>query len=300
MNIKGFSLVELMISMALGIFILSITMATLASVNKQFNYQSTLGVINDTARFSFTLLEQDLKEVSYWQSLVEMSQLSGSAFISTVTNSCHADSQDWARAIQQSVFATNDAPSDYLCVAEDDYLRGDILTLRGIKHELATAFDPNQLYLKTNIAQSRLYFGRDRSDTTNQLSNASQHQTFSHSFYIGNSQIQCNEQPVPALYWQTSHRGFPIKEELLTGVEHMQITLGLDNNDDNIVDQIVSPNNVANWRNVMHVTVDLLVRSKCPDSQHIDNNIYRLGDINYQVSDNYHRRQFRQSFFISQ
>lgn len=53
-------------------------------------------------------------------------------------------------------------------------------------------------------------------------------------------------------------------QELVEGVESVQIVYGEDTDGDHIVDQWVTADQVADWRNVISVQIDLLVRSLNP------------------------------------
>jgi len=71
--------------------------------------------------------------------------------------------------------------------------------------------------------------------------------------------------------WRRVGRGAP--EELVEGVDSMQILFGIDTTTDRIVDDYVAADSVTNWANVISVRVGLLVRSleqygKNPDIAH--------------------------------
>lgn len=50
-------------------------------------------------------------------------------------------------------------------------------------------------------------------------------------------------------------------EEVVEGVENMQVLYGLDNNGDRVVDSYVTANNVGNWGGVLSVQIALLMRA---------------------------------------
>ncbi|MFN2309884.1 MAG: PilW family protein, partial [Gammaproteobacteria bacterium] len=50
-------------------------------------------------------------------------------------------------------------------------------------------------------------------------------------------------------------------EEVVEGVENMQVLYGVDTNADRIVDNYVTANNVGNWANVVSVQITLLMRA---------------------------------------
>ncbi|OUS30398.1 hypothetical protein A9Q98_05245 [Thalassotalea sp. 42_200_T64] len=294
----GFTIVEVMVSLTLGLFLLSVSMQGLFSVNKSFiNIQQT-AKMQETARFAFALIENDIKQSRYWNNTLPFSTFAGSALLTDATQTtCIESGTSWGRQLQQPVFAINNSATGYACIKNDDYLIGDILTLRYASTEPVGSYDNQQIYLRSDGASHRLFIGRDRSLAINKdLTNALTQQIVAHSFYIGDSQRECQSQIIPSLYWQTLVNGRPQREELLSGVEQLQIQFAIDNDEDNIANKYVNPNQVLNWRRILSVKVDLLLRSDCPDKAHFDNKNYPLADINYQVNDNFHRLHYQYTF----
>ena len=109
-----------------------------------------------------------------------------------------------------------------------------------------------------------LTFGRDCSDTpaSNDFGEkygpgSSLMTVTTRAMYISN-----NSQGVPALYMKAvgSSGGLP-KEELVEGVEGMQLSYGVDFDSNGEVDRFQTADNVADWDSVKSVRVQLLMRS---------------------------------------
>lgn len=83
-------------------------------------------------------------------------------------------------------------------------------------------------------------------------------------------------------------------EELVEGVERMELRFGVDTNNDRIADDYVTANSVgANWGNVISVSVALLVRSPDQYGTERDANTYTLLDKTFTApSDRYVRQVF--------
>lgn len=75
--------------------------------------------------------------------------------------------------------------------------------------------------------------------------------------------IRMNPANQPALYWRSRQGGAPRTEELVEGVQDMQLCFGEDTDTpaDRIVNVYRPANTVANWANVVSVRVTLLMRS---------------------------------------
>jgi type IV pilus assembly protein PilW len=70
--------------------------------------------------------------------------------------------------------------------------------------------------------------------------------------------IRKNPSGIPALYWK---EGKDDAEELVEGIENMQIQYGEDINEDRAVDIYRTADQVADWENIVSVRINLLVQS---------------------------------------
>lgn len=73
--------------------------------------------------------------------------------------------------------------------------------------------------------------------------------------------IEVNPAGEPALYRQELVKGAPVTEELVEGVEDVRVNFGLDTNGDKAVDSTAATAAVTNWDQVQTVQISLLLRS---------------------------------------
>ena len=79
-------------------------------------------------------------------------------------------------------------------------------------------------------------------------------------------------------------------EEIVAGIEDMQIRFGVDTTGDANVDSYVEPDAVPAGAAVISATVWLRVRSEDPDRGHVDGNTYQYADIAaFTPADNFRR-----------
>lgn len=88
-------------------------------------------------------------------------------------------------------------------------------------------------------------------------------------YYIRNSASGTG----PAL-WRVVGNGGP--EELIQGVEGMQVEYGVDTNGDTFVDNYVRANAVTDWNTVASVSIAMLIRSLAQDAPSTDEQTYDL------------------------
>jgi type IV pilus assembly protein PilW len=83
----------------------------------------------------------------------------------------------------------------------------------------------------------------------------------------------------PALWRIVSSQNNGNPEEMIPGVEKMEIQYGVDTNADTVVDQYSDADAVeaaGNWSNVISARVAILVRSPEANSPELDKRTYRL------------------------
>ena len=117
----------------------------------------------------------------------------------------------------------------------------------------------------------------------------SSHQT--HAFYIGRgasgrpSLFQLRLQPLTA-----ASSGFA-PEELVEGIDSMQVRFGTDPDNDGDADNWVPADAVADWTQVLSVEVTLLARSADEYGTEIDSIVYNLGGMRFDPVDDRRLRQ---------
>jgi type IV pilus assembly protein PilW len=85
-------------------------------------------------------------------------------------------------------------------------------------------------------------------------------------------------------------------EEVISGVERMEVQYGVDTNRDTVVDQYSNAdavNAANNWSNVMSIKIAVLVRSAEPNAPEVDKKTYTLLDTSVgPFNDRYERSVF--------
>lgn len=105
--------------------------------------------------------------------------------------------------------------------------------------------------------------------------------------------IRNNDQGVPSLYRKV---GTAAAEELVEGIERMQVRYGVDTNDDRQVDSYDSAAGVGDWANVVAVRVGLLVQGPIDMKAAVDDKTYDLDGNGPEVCDPPDERRMRRVF----
>jgi type IV pilus assembly protein PilW len=97
-------------------------------------------------------------------------------------------------------------------------------------------------------------------------------------YYIRNSNTTRNGVTNPSLWRKV---GSAAPQELIEGVENMQIKYGIDTDGDRLVNSYVDANDAAvsaNWNRVISISIGLLIRSVEPNSLTPDKQKYKVLD----------------------
>ncbi len=287
---RGFSMVELIIAMALGLFLMAALVQILLSGKEAFSSVNHLSRIQENGRIATSMLAGDLKRAGYMGGNSDIPNIFGSAGQTAAAISCATGDTSWGRMVTQRVVGLNDTNAGYACITNASYLRGDILTVRYASPWISGApLAAGQMYLRSSLFEGKIFAGVDQALGTNLVLDQPQsvHDLVTHSYYVGNSGRTCSGLPVPSLFRVrlNINNGPPLVEELLPGVEHHQVQYGVGG-------QYINADAVVDWSQVVTARFWLLIRSECPETGYADNNTYTLGDINYITSDSFPRQLY--------
>ena len=284
----GFSLVEVLIGMLLGLFLLTALIQILLDGKESFAAANHLSRLQETGRVAINLVVADVKRAGYMGGNSDVPNIFGSTGQVAPAVSCSNADTSWGRMITEGIFGLDDTNAGYACIANASYLRGDVLVVRYASPWTVGAFAANQLYLRSSLFEGKIFVGSDEALGTNAVLDFPQgeHELLASAFYVGNSGRNCNGQAVPSLFRvRLGDNGQPLTEELLPGLEHFQVQYG-------VAGQYVDADAVADWTQVVTARLWLLVRSECPETGFADARTYTLGDQVYTPADNFRRQLY--------
>lgn len=321
-NRPGFSLVELMVALAISMILLGGIGQILLGSKKSFTIQDTLGRQQENGRYAINTVSADLRRAGYRGGNAQIGDINGSLGSISDNGTCPNNSNDtsWGRMIDRRITGLNDTSAGYACIPTSGttgkYLRGDVLTVRFaapwiIGGTTTPAFEPNRLYLRSNLFHGRIFQGVDAGDPENVISTPPafterESELIARAYYIGDSGRRCsNGAAIPSLFRKTlGSNGAPVAEEITYGVDHFQVRYGVDADGDDSVNQYFNAgdadlDSTAEWQQVIAARVWVLTRAECPETGfNHTGEAYTMGDINYSPADTAgfgYRRQLYQS-----
>jgi type IV pilus assembly protein PilW len=293
---SGYSLLELLIAMAVGIFVIGSTLSFFTMSKKINRSQHETSLLRENADFALTEIVEDIQLAGYFGCATRSDE---STFIN-VLNEADDFEWDFSRVIHGSEYGFDEdtdaiAWTPALDASLTNPVRGDIITLRYadrreydvVSHDsadagmirttagnslkqydfiLATDCETSSIFQKTsgNYTQRVDHAtgvgtpGNASTDLgrTYTSENGRLMKLNSVTYYIRN-----NVNDNPALYQKVNSGNV---REVIEGIEDLQFVYGVDTDGDNSVNQYDTADTVDannNWDNVLAVRVELLARS---------------------------------------
>jgi len=286
---SGFSIIELLVAVTLGLFLMTALVEVLLSGNRSFTSANHLSRLQENGRIATGMIVTDLKRSGYMGGNSEIDQILGSEGPITPAITCPTADTTWGRMVTERISGLDDTNAGYACIPNSDYLRGDILTVRLASPWVVTgALSANQIYLRTSMFEGKIFKGSDTAEITNTVSDNPQsvHDLLSHAYFVGDSGRTCSGAAVPSLFRvRVGPTGLPTTDELLPGVEHFQVQYGVNG-------QYLDANNVVDFDQVVTARIWLLIRAECAEAGFTDGKTYNLGDQVYTPADSFRRQLY--------
>ena len=300
----GLSLVELMISLTIGLILL---MGVTTLIVQQNNTRDELDKSSrqiENGRFAMQILHDDLQHAGFY----------GQYFIlpstpATLPNPCLVDIASLTAAMPlpiQGYDSPVSVPAPLSnCLADANHVAGtDILVIRRANTSTASIANAaagvgGQVYLQTNTASAVIGVGAGATITSFPLTydaaqtiRAPLRSYFVRIYFISPCSTMANGttcaasddngNPIPTLKrLELSASGGNTNlalTPLVEGIENMQMDFGLDNDGDGYPDiNSTTPIATTDWSNVMAVRVNLLSRNTEPSVGYSDGKTYTLG-----------------------
>lgn len=302
-RLYGFSLIELMIGMTIGIFMLLALQGVLISSSSNRKTNDRTSELQTNGRYALDYLKRELQHAGYQgNTWAEPTPPTG---LGTITNECEAAGS--AANLRQGVWGANETNpfstvvSGSACIPASAYSTGDILVVRRASFTPVTTLAANTLYVRS--AYERLESFNGTTAPTFTETPFADYRLENSVFYISPYTISAGESPlVPALWRSYLTTGPAMQSELVaSGIEDMQLEYGRFTTDGNI--QYYSANSVdavatsattttTGWDDVKAVRIWLLVRNSTPERGYSNTSTYVLGDKSVTVADSFRRQVF--------
>ena len=297
MKQKGFTLVEVMISLFIGGLVLGGVMFTYIGMKVTTKDTMTIGELQESGRLAINIIQRDIEQVGFWGTYYDDS------FTAMNTTTLTAPTNDCFEGLNNGSFPdltstsnfrtlyakTADGADELNCISDSlqgtdiiqlKFLQGDQLTVEAGANETQN----NENYFVAEQEQAR--FVRGIVAPSSLSVNATVWPYSHHAYYISEQTYQVNNKnlTVPALMRKRLVNDEVRTETIMEGVENMRFVFGLDTTNDSRVDtyrsiEKMTPSNWENRKGILTVQVFLLIRALQPDADlSIINQTYTLGE----------------------
>lgn len=298
----GLTLVELMISLAIGVFLLGGITAAYIAMRSATTETIALSEIQQNGRMAISLLTADIQQAGFRGMLPKFHAntaapvpfpgdcswgLNGGSFPQAALGNFPAI---WGRTLPLGGAAMG-------CVA-NAVANSDIIQIkRGAGPAIVpAAIQADRFYLESNVSEGVIFPGTAVAPGLVQ----GEIWPYLHHVYFVTTEI-FDGQTIPVLSrMELRNNGGPamVQTMMLDGIESIRFYYGVDLNDDSIIDSYLAANAMpaALWQadtKVLAVRVFVLARASRPDNDFVNNSSYDLGDgVAFVPNDNFRRMLF--------
>lgn len=248
---RGIGLVELMIATVLGLFLIGGALAIHSTGNATYRTNEAVARVQETADVALAIVVEDLRRAGYWSQTSETTSITGRsadpvtplAVATAPANDCYSG---YYNNVDVSVEAAGEAQTGAAnpfrrCIT--DAMRRPGTDIVVVRHAAATPTPPGalvngRLYLVSNFMGGALFVGGGPIPT-GYLPTDPIHEVEVHAYYVNGA--SAGDAGVPSLRRIRLAPGPAlVDEELVSGIEDLQVQLGLDTNADGAVDSYAS------------------------------------------------------------
>ncbi len=297
---RGFSLVELMIALVIGLLLVAAVVTLMVDSRRNQSEVTESARMIENGRYALTVLAEDIQHAGFYGNLHQTGTLPG-----TLPDPCQFSltALNTGLALPIQGYEGNSS-SPISCIASADYLPNtDILVIRRTSTEAATTLAANEIYLQSRGLQYVLDTGSNAANFVltqrDGTTPAAIRKLRVHIYFVSPCSVPVSTNcsaaadggnPIPTLKrleltTDGSAAVFSVVP-LVEGVENLQVDYGIDRSGDGSPnasgtgtnDAYVSiPATVDDWSQVVTLRLHLLARQIARSSGHTDSKSYVLG-----------------------
>lgn len=325
-NQAGLTLVELMVALAIGSFLVIGAVQIYSQSRQAFVINESIARVQETAQFAMDTIEADLRMASNWGRTsrgltVEGRSLGGDPDPKGLTTAGATDQcgPNWVLDLAVPVDGANNA-FNLPCAAQGGaQAASDLITVRRASVN-PVAPTPGRLQIQTTRVQGEIFangnpppaFQGLLADPLDPNNPSFTHNLMVSSYYVAQPSVNNLIPNVPTLRRKALvvNGGVStiVDQEIAPGVENLQVQLGIDVDDDNTVDRYVNPGDdiydpsAAGYipgARVITARIWLVVRGVAFELGVQDNRDYEPGDVDLGTfNDEFRRLQVSKTILL--
>lgn len=326
---EGFSLVEFLIAMTIGLFMVAGLVYLIAESSRSRAEMERSSRQVENGRYALERLAEDLRHAGFYAEFFSVPAPTEAGFPATLAaaDPCLATVAGVTAGMPLAVQAYDGGASSPLtCIDDDDYRPNtDVLVVRRASTTSVPKSGPladHQIYIQTNPLEFRIDEGVNVATFTLKLPSANNtaevdaplRRFVTRIYYVARCNVPasgatCNGvsddggTPIPTLRMIElgADASGPVLQTfgIAEGIEHLQFDFGLDTDGDGVADNFVmcdsgSPCTTTQWSNLVAARVHVVARNTETSPGHADSKTYSLGLKGYTAAagDPYRRHAY--------
>jgi type IV pilus assembly protein PilW len=312
----GFSLIELMVAITIGLVILASLVGVLSATSSSSSSNDRESDLVTNGRYAMDSMKQEIRKAGFkgytlstvnspspWTAPTTGCFETGSsagAFVSNLHQGI------WG-ADNTNPFSSNCIPGDGSTATSSYAANTDVLVVRRLSDfpvGNATALSANTIYFQSTFMQGQMFRSTSVPVRPTFLYNSNPLDTFAvltYVYYISPFTVSANEVPLVPALWRVALQpdGSMAKELVVSGIESMQVQYGVVATDGSIqfVDTVAdksdsAANGPGTWEAVRSIRLWLLARSATAEPGYVNSQTYSMGNQSFTASDGYRRQLF--------
>lgn len=308
---KGFSLVELMVALVLGLIVIGGVVSVYLASKRSLTEGEQVASLSENGRFALQLLGYSVRHISFYGGS-SPADIRLDSSLGAVAGDCTGDAA--AHDTDNSIFAIRATSATVVGCITDAVPNTDVLVIKGVGPSPlydADPEDPNaprdgvisfpagewnnqKTYVISNSESGILMDGADTPPDVregNEFALAVAWPYRLQIYYIRNGATPTLSRKI--LEWDAGTASMSMQnQDLVQGVENMRFLFGYDTTNDGNVDTLANLTDVTTadaWSQVTSLQAFVLLRSDVADPNYSNEKTYQLGDISVAPGDTLRR-----------
>lgn len=285
----GFSLVEVMVAMVVGLIIMSGVFALHSATRKtQVKNEEQMDLVAD-ARFAIEMIAFDLRHSGVWGGTndylyIECRYLDPDCTTSSVggetlpitasllTNDCETG---WYYDLRRAVVGVASASTQFSTCISSRKGGTDMLAVRYADPSPRAILEKGQVYVRSSNLGGRVFIGDTQPflDTNDDSDLTNNHELHAYLYYVGTYSDDSTD-GLPSLRRMSLVNGPSVVDQLLIpGVVDLQVAFGEDTDNDAKIDRYIDPSKVSDWGKIYAAKIWVVMRTDENQDAAIDTTI---------------------------
>ncbi|KAA1188558.1 prepilin-type N-terminal cleavage/methylation domain-containing protein [Pseudohalioglobus sediminis] len=308
---RGFSLVEFMVAMVLGLIIIGGAVSVYLASKRSLTEVEQVAAVSENGRFALQVLNYAAKHIGFYGSALPADiRLDGSLGAVGLNCTGNADAYD----TDNSFFAVRATGPTVLGCITDAMPNTDVLVIKGVVPSplydanpddpnaprdgtisFPTGLDSETAYVISNSERGIILDGADTAPDVREGNEFALGVAWPYRmqiFYVRNNPTGPTLSR-KVLAWDTGTASMTVQnEDLVQGVENMRFLFGFDSNADgdvDTIDDLEAVTTAGRWDSVTSMQAFVLLRSDNADPAYTNEKTYSLGDVTVTPGDDVRR-----------